>query len=94
MKAKYDPKAFVTNEALDHTIDRLIEVIDEKLDRKFTDFGEKLTKRMDKGFYELDQKITVVKDDLKGLAYNAPTKQEFDSLKKRVDRLERTALRN
>lgn len=60
---------------LDNKVDRL----EEKLDKRIDDLDKKLTKRIDK----IGKQLAYLEDD-------TPTREEFDELEERVDKLEHT----
>jgi hypothetical protein len=92
---KKDPKAFITNEVLTENLDEAVDIILKGMDNMFKEErkfnSQTFTSKEDlkNTKEELKTEISWVKDDIKGLnadLADAPSKNEFNQLKGRVDK--------
>ena len=68
-----------------------IDKLDQKLTGRIDNVDEKLTERIDSVEENLTKRLNKIGKQLAYLEDDAPTREEFDSLEKRVDKIDQTA---
>ena len=68
-----------------------IDKLDQKLTGKIDSVDEKLTRRIDSVEENLTERLDKIGKQLAYLEDDAPTREEFDDLEERVDKIEQTA---
>lgn len=88
---KKNPKALVTNETLDEAVETILNGVDHIIENLVTknEFKTELGK-VDKRFDKIETDISFIKHDIRDIKEDLsliPTREAYESLKSRVDKI-------